>query len=165
MLGRMTIAICLWFNGTAEEAAEFYTSVVPNSRITGRQASAADNPSTAKGDLLLVTFTLDGIPFTALNGGPQFTHSPAASIELHCATQEEADRAWDAFLAGGGTAGQCGWLTDRFGVSWQVIPDEMGQYLGGPDPAGRERAMAAMLTMTRLDVATMKAAYEGPPTA
>lgn len=156
----MSIGICLWFDGQAAEAATFYTETVRNSRLITQVDAPADNPSTLKGDELFVQFQIDGTNFTALNGGPLFKHSEAVSIELPCDSQTEADHYWDALIAGGGEHGQCGWLKDRFGVSWQVIPTEMGQYLGGPDAEGRERAMQAMLQMTRLDVAGLKAAYE-----
>lgn len=157
----MAISICLWFDGVAEEAAEFYCSTVRNSRILARVDAPGDNPSTRGGELLMVQFDLDGTRFTALNGGPQFRHSEAVSIELPCDTQEEADHYWEALIVDGGEHSMCGWLKDRFGVSWQVVPTQMGEYLGGPDAEGRERAMAAMLTMQRLDVSGLRKAYEG----
>ena len=151
----------LWFDGQAEDAARFYTSLFPDSRIDGISRSPADNPSTRAGEVLLVSFTLAGQPFTGLNGGPQFPFTEAVSFVIDCEDQAEVDRYWDALLEGGGEHGQCGWLKDRFGVSWQVVPREMGAYLGGPDPAGAARAMKAMLAMQKLDVATMREAYEG----
>ena len=151
----------LWFDGQAEEAAEFYTSLFPDSHIDMVSRAPADNPSTKAGEVLLVSFTLFGQPFTGINGGPQFTFTEAVSFQIDCADQAETDRYWDALIEGGGEQGQCGWLKDRFGLSWQVVPREMGEYLGGPDPAGAARAMEAMLRMTRLDVAALREAYQG----
>ncbi len=151
----------LWFDGRAEEAARFYTSLFPDSRIDGVSRSPADNPSTKAGEVLLVTFTLSGQPFVGINGGPQFPFSEAVSFQIDCEDQAEVDRYWEALVEGGGEHGQCGWLKDRFGLSWQVVPREMGAYLGGSDPAGAARAMEAMLAMQKLDVATLREAYEG----
>jgi predicted 3-demethylubiquinone-9 3-methyltransferase (glyoxalase superfamily) len=155
------ITPCLWFDGQAEAAAEFYTSIFPDSRIDSVSRSPADNPSTRAGEVLLVTFTLSGTKFTGLNGGPQFPFTEAVSFQIDCADQAEVDRYWDALVAGGGSHGQCGWLKDRFGLSWQVVPIEMGNYLGGPDAEGAARAMQAMLEMQKLDVAKLREAYEG----
>lgn len=155
------IAPCLWFDGRAEEAAAFYVSLFPGSRIVETVPAAADNPSTKEGAVLFVRFELEGAPFIALNGGPQFTFSEAVSFEITGVDQAEADRYWDGLVAGGGEHGPCGWLKDRFGLSWQVVPEEAGAYLGGPDPDGRRRAMQAMLEMSRLDVAELRRAYEG----
>ncbi len=151
----------LWFDGQAEEAALFYTSLFPDSRVDMVSRSPGDNPSTKAGEVLLVSFTLAGQPFTGINGGPQFPFTEAVSFQIDCADQAEVDRYWEALTEGGGEPGQCGWLKDRFGVSWQVVPREMGAYLGGPDPAGAARAMEAMLRMSRLDVAALREAYEG----
>ncbi len=153
------ITPCLWFDGRAEEAAAFYVSVFPNSRIDSVSRAAADNPSTAAGDVLMVQFTLSGSPFTGLNGGPQFPFTEAVSFQIDCADQVEADRYWDDLVSNGGVEGQCGWLKDRFGVSWQVIPRELVEILAGPDLDGAARAMTAMLQMRRLDVAALRAAY------
>ncbi len=155
------ITPCLWFDGCAEEAASFYTSVFPDASITSVMRAPADNPSTRSGDVLLVSFSLGGQSFTALNGGPQFTFSEAVSFEIDCADQAEADRYWDALVEGGGEHSACGWLKDRFGVSWQVVPRQMGEYLAGPDAAGNRRAMEAMLGMGRLDLEVLRQAYEG----
>ena len=151
----------LWFDGDAEAAAAFYVSLFPNSRINEVQRSPADNPSTKAGDVLVVNFTLDGLPFTGINGGPEFPFTEAVSFAIDCESQAEVDRLWDALVEGGGEHGQCGWLKDRFGLSWQVVPREMGDYLGGPDPEGAARAMTAMLQMQKLDVAALRKAYEG----
>jgi len=151
----------LWFDGQAEEAARFYVSIFPRSQVDDVTRAAADNPSTKAGDVLVVRFTLDGQPFLGLNGGPQFPFTEAVSFVIDCLDQAEVDRYWDALIEGGGEPSQCGWLKDRFGLSWQVVPREMGAYLGGPDPAGARRAMTAMLAMQKLDVAKLRAAYEG----
>ena len=151
----------LWFDGRAEEAATFYASIFPDSRIDAISRSPSDNPSTKAGDVLLVAFTVAGQPFVGINGGPQFPFTEAVSFQIDCADQAEVDRYWEALMEGGGEPGQCGWLKDRFGLSWQVVPREMGAYLGGPDAAGAARAMEAMLRMEKLDVAMLRDAYEG----
>ena len=155
------ITPCLWFNGQAEAAARFYVSLLPDSRIDQVFRSPADTPSGPAGTVLTVEFTLAGNPYLALNGGPQFSFNQAVSFQIHCADQAEVDRYWEALMEGGGEPGQCGWLKDRFGLSWQVVPREMGAYLGGPDAAGAARAMEAMLRMEKLDVAKLREAYEG----
>jgi predicted 3-demethylubiquinone-9 3-methyltransferase (glyoxalase superfamily) len=155
------ITPCLWFDGRAEEAAAFYVSLFPESRIDSVSRAPADNPSTPAGAVLLVAFTLGGRSFMALNGGPQFTFTEAVSFHVECADQAEVDRYWEALLAGGGEPSMCGWLKDRFGVSWQVVPRQLGDYVGGPDPAGSQRAMQAMLQMQKLDVERLRTAYEG----
>jgi len=151
----------LWFDGRAEEAATFYASIFPDSRIDAISRSRSDNPSTKAGDVLLVAFTVAGQPFVGINGGPQFPFTEAVSFQIDCADQAEVDRYWEALMEGGGEPGRCGWLKDRFGLSWQVVPREMGAYLGGPDAAGAARAMEAMLRMEKLDVAKLREAYEG----
>ena len=155
------ITPCLWFDHDAEEAAEFYVSLFPDSRIDSVSRAPGDNPSTKAGDVLFVSFTLSGRPFIALNGGPQFPLTEAVSFQIDCEDQAEVDRYWESLAEGGGEHGQCGWLKDRFGLSWQIVPREMGAYLGGPDPAGAARAMEAMLRMQKLDVAKLREAYEG----
>jgi predicted 3-demethylubiquinone-9 3-methyltransferase (glyoxalase superfamily) len=153
----------LWFDGRAEEAATFYASIFPDSRIDAISRSPSDNPSTKAGDVLLVAFTVAGQPFVGINGGPQFPFTEAVSFQIDCADQAEVDRYWEALMEGGGEPGRCGWLKDRFGLSWQVVPREMGAYLGGPDAAGAARAMEAMLRMEKLDVAKLREAYKGRP--
>jgi predicted 3-demethylubiquinone-9 3-methyltransferase (glyoxalase superfamily) len=155
------ITPCLWFDGQAEEAATFYASVFPDCEVVDVMHSPADNPSTNAGEVLLVTFTIAGQPFTALNGGPQYHFSEAVSFEVDCADQAEVDRYWEALAADGGEHGPCGWLKDRFGVSWQVVPRELDDYLSGPDPAGCRRAMEAMLAMGKLDIEMIRRAYAG----
>jgi predicted 3-demethylubiquinone-9 3-methyltransferase (glyoxalase superfamily) len=156
------ITPCLWFNYNAEEAAEFYTSIFPDSRIDDVQKSPADNPSTAAGEVLLVLFTLAGQRFIGLNGGPAFRFTEAVSFQIDCEDQAEVDRYWDALVEGGGEHSVCGWLKDRFGLSWQVVPKEMEALLGGPNPEGAKRAMEAMLQMQKLDIAKLREAYEAP---
>jgi predicted 3-demethylubiquinone-9 3-methyltransferase (glyoxalase superfamily) len=158
-----SIATCLWFNGEAEAAARLYTSLLPDSRIDRVVKSPADNPSTREGEILTVEFTLAGQRFIGLNGGPEFPFTEAVSISIECEDQEEVDRLWTSLILGGGQPGQCGWLKDRFGLSWQVVPREMNEMLAGPDAAGAKRVMEAMLQMTKLDVAKLREAYEGVP--
>jgi predicted 3-demethylubiquinone-9 3-methyltransferase (glyoxalase superfamily) len=155
----------LWFDGNAEEAAGFYVTLLPDSRIDNVYRSPADNPSTPAGAVLIVDFTLAGQRFTAINGGPQFPFTEAVSFVIDCEDQAEVDRLWSALTAGGGSPGQCGWLKDRYGLSWQIIPREMGELLGNPDRERAGRAMEAMLAMTKIDVAAMRRAFEGEPVA
>ncbi|HYZ63343.1 MAG TPA: VOC family protein [Acetobacteraceae bacterium] len=157
----LNITACLWFDGKAEEAAAFYTGIFPNSRIGAVHRAAADFPSGKKGDVLTVEFTLDGRPFVGLNGGPMFTFNEAVSFQIFTADQEETDRYWDALLAGGGTPSVCGWLKDRFGLSWQVVPRVLMEGMGSPDREAAGRTMQAMLQMGKIDVAAIKAACAG----
>ena len=147
----------LWFDDQAEEAMNFYVSVFPNSKVRQvvRNGDAGPGP---KGSVLTAEFELDGRRFTALNGGPHFQFTEAVSFVVDCADQDEVDRYWTALSEG---ESQCGWLKDRFGLSWQVVPSALPGYIGGPDAEGARRAMQAMLQMTKLDVARLKAAYEG----
>jgi predicted 3-demethylubiquinone-9 3-methyltransferase (glyoxalase superfamily) len=157
------IAPCLWFDGDAEEAANFYTSILPGSRIDKVNAAAADTPSGPQGSVLSVDFTLAGQQFIGLNGGPDFQFNEAISFSIDCEDQAEVDRLWDALVEGGGEHSVCGWLKDRYGVSWQVIPRRLPELLNGPDPQGAARAMNAMLEMTKIDVAKIEEAYKGVP--
>jgi predicted 3-demethylubiquinone-9 3-methyltransferase (glyoxalase superfamily) len=148
----------LWFDGFAEEAAKFYTSIFPNSKIASvvRNGDASPGPT---GAVMTVDFSLDGQQFTALNGGPVFHFTEAISFVVHCRTQEEVDRYWDALLAGG-TPSQCGWLKDRFGVSWQIVPEILLELIGSPDRAKADRVTQAMLKMVKLDIEGLKKAAE-----
>lgn len=150
----------LWFDSEAEAAAEFYVSIFPNSRITkiARYTAAGPGP---EGQVVTVDFELDGMPFTGINGGPMFSFSEAVSFALLCADQAESDRYWDALLADGGQASQCGWLKDKFGLSWQVYPRQLGDYTADPDPERAARATAAMLRMERIELAEIAAAADG----
>jgi predicted 3-demethylubiquinone-9 3-methyltransferase (glyoxalase superfamily) len=155
------ISPCLWFDGEAEEAAKFYVSLLPDSRIETVQRNTVDGPSGKAGTVLVAEFTLAGQRFMALNGGTRFEYTHAISFKIDCADQAEVDRLWDTLLSGGGKAERCGWLKDRFGVSWQIVPMALPKYLGGPDREGAKRAMAAMMQMVKLDIAGLKKAYEG----
>jgi len=154
-----TIVPNLWFDTQAEQAAEFYTKVFPNSRILGvsRYPEGAPGPA---GEVMTVEFELDGQRFTGINGGPQFPFTEAVSFLINCRTQEEVDSYWEQ-LTDGGEPVQCGWLKDRFGLSWQVVPEGMEEVLGDPDPERAQRAMQAMLGMTKLDLAALRAAADG----
>jgi len=156
-----TLTTCLFFDRTAVEAAEFYASILPDSHVDSVTMSQADSPYMKAGDVMSVSFTVLGRPFVGINGGPQFPFTEAVSFQVHCADQAEVDHYWDALLAGGGEPSMCGWLKDRFGLSWQVIPGAMGDYLGGADAAGAARATLAMLQMSKLDVDALRRAYEG----
>jgi predicted 3-demethylubiquinone-9 3-methyltransferase (glyoxalase superfamily) len=155
------ITPCLWFDGEAEEAANFYVSLLPDSRIETVQRNTVDSPGGKAGTALVVEFILAGQRFMALNGGMRFEYTPAVSFKIDCADQAEVDRLWDALLADGGQASRCGWLKDRYGLSWQIVPTALPKYLGGADRAGAQRAMQAMLGMAKLDIAGLKQAYEG----
>lgn len=154
------IAPCLWFNGQAEEAARFYVSLFPDSAVgaISRYGKGAPFPA---GVALMVQFTLAGQRFQALNGGPQFRFSEAISFSIACRDADELDRAWTGLIADGGEAGRCGWLKDRFGVSWQVVPDGLGALLSDPDPERAGRAAKAMMGMTKLDLTAIRAAMQG----
>ena len=151
------ITPCLWFDTQAEEAARFYVSIFKNSKIgdISRYGDAGPGP---KGGVLVVVFELDGVRFTALNGGPVFKFNEAISLQVDCADQAEVDDMWDRLSAGGQTS-QCGWLKDRYGVSWQIVPRILMELIGDPDPAKSQRVMAAMLKMTKIDIAKLQAAY------
>ena len=154
------ITPCLWFDGNADEAVGHYLAIFPNSRcLTGSEYSP-DSPGDA-GTTLVVSFELDGRPFMALNGGPMFHFTPAISFVINCETQAEVDHYWDR-LVDGGAPSQCGWLTDRFGVSWQIVPTRLGELMSDPDPERSQRVMQAMLQMVKLDIGQLEAAAAGP---
>ena len=159
------ITPCLWFDGNAEEAAKLYTSLFPDSRIDKVNKSPGDTPSGPEGSVLTVDFTLAGQKFVGLNGGPDFKFNEAVSFSIDCEDQAEVDRYWDVLIAGGGEPSQCGWLKDRFGLSWQVVPKQLSEYLEGSDPDGARRAMEAMLEMTKLEIEPLREAYEGAAAA
>jgi len=154
------IAPCLWFDGAAEEAAKFYVSLLPGSRIEHVQRNVVDGPAGKAGSVLVVEFTLAGQRFIALNGGMRFEYTHAVSFHVDCADQAEVDRLWDG-LSEGGSVERCGWLKDRYGVSWQIIPTVLPKLLGDPDPARARRAMQAMLQMVKLDIAALERAAAG----
>lgn len=147
---------CLWFDGQAKEAAEFYVSVFPGSRVTGIEHYPAGSRG-EEGSVLTVSFELDGAAYLALNGGPMFTFSEAVSIQVACADQAEIDHYWAALLAGGGAESQCGWLKDRFGFSWQVVPNRP-IFRPEDGPAANARVNTALETMRKLDLAALEAA-------
>ena len=156
----MNLITCLWFDGRAREAATFYTSIFPESALEDNWIAPTDTPGNKQGEEIVVNFQIFGRPFIALNGGPQFPHSEAISFQIPCANQSEIDMYWELLLADGGQESQCGWLKDKFGVSWQVTSPEMMNYLGGADGEGAQRATQAMLGMKKIDLAAMKRAYE-----
>jgi len=149
----------LWFESQAEEAAQFYVSIFPRSRIThtSRYGEAGPGP---KGTVMTVSFELDGQEFVALNGGPQFSFTQAISFVVNCETQAEVDAFWDKLSAGGKQV-QCGWLTDRYGVPWQIVPTALGRLLGDKDPQRSRRVMSAMMQMKKLDIGKLERAYAG----
>jgi len=154
-----TIVPCLWFDTEGENAAHFYTKVFPDSRVTDVSRYGAGGPR-PEGTVMTVAFELNGQRFVALNGGPQFTFSEAISFQVSCDSQAEVDEYWSA-LSEGGEEGPCGWLKDRFGLSWQIIPPGLEKVLGDPDPERAQRAMQAMLTMKKLDITALERAAEG----
>ena len=155
------ISPCLWFSGEAEEAANFYVSLLPDSRIEKVQRNSTDSPGGKAGTVLVVDFTLAGQRFMALNGGMKMEYTHAVSFKIDCADQAEVDRYWEALLADGGTESMCGWLSDRFGVSWQVVPRRLNELLTDPEPARAKRAMDEMMTQVKLDVAALERAADG----
>lgn len=165
MLPAQKIAPCLWFDDQAEAAATFYTATFPNSKIrTVMRYGEAGREIHGKepGSAMTVEFELDGQPFTALNGGPLFKFSEAISFQVYCQNQDEVDYYWDRLSEDGDPAAQqCGWLKDRFGLSWQVVPTSMFAIMSGADPAGVERAMTAMFQMKKFDIAALQKAYDG----
>jgi predicted 3-demethylubiquinone-9 3-methyltransferase (glyoxalase superfamily) len=148
----------LWFNDQAEEAANFYVSIFKNSKIM-RVTRNGDNGPGPKGSVMSATFQLDGQEFFALNGGPLFSFTPAVSFFINCETQAEIDELWEK-LSAGGKQERCGWLKDKYGLSWQVVPSVLGKLLQDPDPAKGKRVMAALLQMNKLDIKGLQQAYE-----
>lgn len=150
----------LWYDTQAEEAANFYVSIFPNSRIghVSRYGDAGPGP---KGGVMVVQFELDGKPFLALNGGPHFKFTEAVSFTIDCKDQQEVDYYWSKLSADGGQESMCGWLKDKFGLSWQVVPSALGQLMSDPDREKAKRAMEAMLKMKKLDIAALQRAHDG----
>ncbi|HSP15188.1 MAG TPA: VOC family protein [Thermoanaerobaculia bacterium] len=149
----------LWFDDNAEEAAKFYTSIFKNSKI-GKIARYGDAGPGPKGKVMVVEFTLDGQEFVAINAGPKFKFTEAISFVVNCKTQKEVDGFWKRLTAGGGEESMCGWLKDKFGLSWQVVPAILGKLLSDPDPAKSQRVMKAMLQMRRIDIPALQRAYD-----
>jgi predicted 3-demethylubiquinone-9 3-methyltransferase (glyoxalase superfamily) len=150
----------LWFDGNAEEAAKFYVSLLPDSRIDSVDRSPADTPSGPEGSVITVDFTLAGQHFQGLNGGPDFKFNESVSFSIDCADQAEVDRLWSALTANGGEESVCGWLKDRFGLSWQIIPRRLPQLLADPDPDRARRTMEAMLNKVKIDIAELERAAD-----
>jgi predicted 3-demethylubiquinone-9 3-methyltransferase (glyoxalase superfamily) len=157
------ITPCLWFDGKAEEAAEFYVTLLPDSHVDKVWHSPSETPSGPEGMVLTVEFTLAGQPFVGLNGGPDFSFNEAISFVIDCEDQAEVDRLWEALIVGGGEPGPCGWLKDRFGVSWQIVPRLMNEMLEDPDKERARRAMEAMLQMGKIEVDALQRAFDGEP--
>lgn len=149
----------LWFDGQAEEAANFYVSVFKNSKVKEISRYTGEEPMGEKGSVLTVTFELNGQEFVGLNGGPKFKFTEAVSFAINCETQEEIDYYWGKLTASGGEEVQCGWLTDKFGLSWQVVPAKIREWAS--DPAGFKRVMAAVMEMKKLDLAKLQRAFDG----
>ena len=158
MTDKIRIASCLWFNKNAEEAAKFYAATFPDSRVTKVLRSPSDYPNGKAGDVLTVEFTVLGQPFVGLNGGPEFTFDEAVSFQVFTDTQAETDRYWNAIVGNGGQESQCGWCKDRFGLSWQIVPRALMEAIHDPDTAAAKRAMDAMMTMKKIDIARIEEA-------
>jgi predicted 3-demethylubiquinone-9 3-methyltransferase (glyoxalase superfamily) len=154
-----TITPCLWFDGNGLEAAEHYVSVIPDSRITNVSHYGPDQPG-KEGAVMTVAFELAGRPFTALNGGPAYKFTEAISLQVSAADQSEVDRYTERLTANGGEVGPCGWVKDRFGLSWQVVPDELIELIGDPDPLRANAAVQAMLGMTKIDIQALRDAAD-----
>ena len=161
MTDTIRIATCLWFNKNAEEAAKFYAATFPDSRVTGIHKAPADFPGGKAGEVLTVEFTVLGQPSLGLNGGPAFTFDEAVSFQVFTDTQEQTDRYWNAIVGSGGRESACGWCTDRFGLSWQIVPRALTEAMNDPDTAAAKRAMEAMMTMKKIDIARIEAARRG----
>ena len=155
------ITPCLWFDGVAEEAAGFYAVTFPDSRVDAVHRSPADYPYGKAGNVLTVEFTVLGLPFVGLNGGPHFKFNEAVSFQVHTDTQEETDRYWNAIVSNGGAESQCSWCRDRYGLSWQIVPRALLAAIADPDKEAAKRAMQAMMGMTRIDIAAIEAARRG----
>jgi 2-polyprenyl-6-hydroxyphenyl methylase/3-demethylubiquinone-9 3-methyltransferase len=153
--------ICLWFDGTAADAAAFYAATFPDSSIGNVLHAPGDYPNGREGDVLVVEFTVCGIPCVGLNGGPLFPHTEAFSFQIATDDQAETDRLWDAIVSNGGQESACGWCKDRWGVSWQISPRMLLDAISNPDPAAAKRAYEAMMQMRKIDIATIEAALRG----
>ncbi|HMN96830.1 MAG TPA: VOC family protein [Phycisphaerales bacterium] len=161
MTNRAKNTICLWFDRDAEEAARFYAALFPDSAVTAVHRAPGDFPSGASGDVLVVEFTVLGVPCMGLNGGPAFRHSEAFSFQVATVDQAETDRYWNAIVGNGGQESACGWCKDRWGISWQITPMALTEAINDPDRAAAKRAFDAMMTMSRIDIAAIEAARRG----
>jgi 2-polyprenyl-6-hydroxyphenyl methylase/3-demethylubiquinone-9 3-methyltransferase len=153
--------VCLWYDGGAEDAARFYAETFPDSSVVAVHRAPGDYPSGKQGDVLTVHFTVLGIPCLGLNGGPAFKHSEAFSFQVATADQAETDRYWNAIFSNGGQESACGWCRDKWGLSWQITPLALTEAIADPDPAAAKRAFDAMMTMQKIDIATIEAARRG----
>lgn len=153
--------VCLWYDGTAEEAAQFYAATFPGSFVRAVHRALGDFPSGKKGDVLTVEFTVMGIPCLGLNGGPEFKHTEAFSFQVSTADQAETDRYWHAIVGNGGQESACGWCKDRWGLSWQITPIALTKAITDPDPAAAKRAFDAMMQMGKIDIAAIEVARRG----
>jgi 2-polyprenyl-6-hydroxyphenyl methylase/3-demethylubiquinone-9 3-methyltransferase len=153
--------ICLWYDGTAQEAAEFYAKTFPDSAVGDQMRAPSDFPGGKQGDLLTVEFTVCGIPCVGLNGGPAFRHSEAFSFQIATDDQAETDRLWNAIVGNGGAESACGWCKDKWGLNWQITPRALTEGMKDPDPAARRRVFEAMMTMRKIDIAAIEAARRG----
>jgi predicted 3-demethylubiquinone-9 3-methyltransferase (glyoxalase superfamily) len=168
MARKIEIKPCLWFDDKAEAAANYYCKIFPNSKVTdvSRYGEAGrEIHGRQPGSIMTVEFELDGQPFTALNGGPDFKFSEAVSFQIHCKDQKEIDYYWDKLIAGGGSPQPCGWLKDKFGLSWQVVPEILPEMVADPKSESSQRAMNAMLKMQKIDIAELDRAYKGKSAA
>jgi predicted 3-demethylubiquinone-9 3-methyltransferase (glyoxalase superfamily) len=156
----MKLATCLWFDQVAREAAEYYVSIFPESKIGENWITPTQTPGNEADSEVTVNFEIFGMPFIALNGGPEFKFSEAVSFQIPCRNQEDIDHYWNKLISDGGEESWCGWLKDKYGLSWQVTSDEMEKYIAGEDKAGAKRATEAMLEMRKIDLAALKSAYE-----
>src|SRR5262245_7398491 len=161
MADKIKIAPCLWFDKNAEEAARFYAATFPDSRVIAVHKAPSDYPSGKAGDVLTVDFTVLGQRFVGLNGGPEFTFDEAISFQVLTDTQEETDRYWKAIVSSGGEESVCGWCKDKFGLSWQIVPRALTEAMSDSNTAAAKRAMDAMMTMKKIDIAAIEAARRG----
>lgn len=153
--------VCLWYDGSAEDAARFYATTFPDSSVDDVQRAPGDFPSGKEGDVLIVLFTVMGIPCLGLNGGSAFKHNEAFSFQVATADQSETDRYWNAIVGNGGQESECGWCKDKWGLSWQITPLALTEAITDPDPAAAKRAFNAMMTMRKIDIAAIEAARHG----
>lgn len=159
--GTGLVKLCLWYNGDAEDAARFYADIFPQSAVSAVHRSPVDYPDGKEGNVITVEFSVLGIECIGLNGGPQFPHTEAFSFQVYTDTQEETDRYWNAIVENGGAESMCGWCKDKWGLSWQITPRTLIRAISDPDTAAAKRAMEAMMTMRKIDIAAIESALKG----